>query len=469
MKTEKHTFTNGQGHELSARLDLPSLGQPRAYALFAHCFTCGKDLKAVVNISRALTELGIGVFRFDFPGLGQSGGEFADSTFTSNVDDLYRAAVYLEDIAAGPQILIGHSLGGAAVLRAAPLIDSVKAVATIGAPSDPAHVTHLLAERLDEIREKGEAKVTLANRNFLIKQEFVDDLEAVSMEEAAGRIQQALLILHSPIDEVVGIQNAAHIYERAIHPKSFISLDTADHLLSQEADSRYAGQAIAAWAERYLEPKPAALADDDTLVRLDGKGFRCDILAAGHSLIADEPESVGGTNLGPSPYDYLLAGLGACTAMTLRIYADHKKLPLESVEVRLRHQKIHAKDCEDCETNVGKVDEIERILTLNGRLTEEQRARMLEIADKCPVHRTLEAEIKVRTKLENSTSLPSAQLAPSYFPATCDPPKTPASFPSPSRSRAHTIVPRSDPDHSPSPSARRTPPDPCSPPPRPQL
>tara|TARA_R110002096_G_scaffold24760_8_gene77956 strand:- start:2575 stop:3795 length:1221 start_codon:yes stop_codon:yes gene_type:complete len=405
MKSEPHTFPNNQGHQLSAKLDRPSVGRPRAYALFAHCFTCGKDLKAVVRISRALTELGIGVFRFDFPGLGKSEGEFADSTFSSNVDDLYRAAIYLDEIAEGPQILIGHSLGGAAVLRAAALIESVKAVATIGAPSDPAHVTHLLASKLDEIKEQGHAKVSLAKRDFLIKQELIDDLEKTSMEEATAKLRKPLLILHSPVDEIVGIENAGRIYDRARHPKSFVSLDRADHLLSRDQDSRYAARMIAAWAERYLEIGPTDDVDpEETLVRLEGNGFRADVLTAGHHLVADEPVSVGGTDEGPSPYDLLLSGLGACTAMTLRMYANHKKWPLKAVEVRLRHGKIHAKDCDDCESREGKVDVIERELVLEGNLSEAQKARMTEIADKCPVHRTLESEVKVRTVLKENVA-----------------------------------------------------------------
>ncbi|MEM7601233.1 MAG: bifunctional alpha/beta hydrolase/OsmC family protein [Verrucomicrobiota bacterium] len=401
MKTETHFFENGEGLKLAGKLDLPGVGNPSTYALFAHCFTCGKDLKAVTRISQALTELGIGVFRFDFPGLGQSEGEFGEATFSSNVDDLYRASRYLEGIAEGPQILIGHSLGGAAVLRAAPLIDSVRAVATIGAPSDPAHVTHLLSSRLDEIREKGEAKVELARREFLIQKEFVDDLERVSMEDATGDLGKALLILHSPVDEIVGIENAAGIYTRAKHPKSFVSLDDADHLLTRESDARYAARTIATWAERYLEASDDASDPDETVVRLDGKGFLSDVLTGGHRLTADEPISVGGTDQGPAPYDLLMSSLGACTAMTLRMYADHKKWPLESVEVRLRHWKVEAKDCADCDSEKGKVDVIERELILEGELSVDQRARIAEIADKCPVHRSLESEINVRTHLKS--------------------------------------------------------------------
>ena len=400
MNSKTYTFPNADGHLLAARLDLPPLRKPRAYALFSHCFTCSKELIAVRNISSALTEAGIAVFRFDFPGLGKSEGSFSETTFTTNVDDLFRASQFLNEIAEAPQIIIGHSLGGAAAIRAASLIDSVRVVVTIGTPADPVHVTRLLGSKIDEIESEGSATVSIAKRDFLIKQAFIDDLESVSMEEATRRLGKALLIFHSPVDETVGIENAASIYGRALHPKSFISLDGADHLLSNPEDSRYVGQTIAAWATRYLEPVPVTEDPDEVMVRIGASGLRADILTNGQHLIADEPLSVGGTNLGPTPYDYLTAGLGACTAMTLRMYADHKKWPLESVEVRLRHDKVHAADCEECETRTGKVDVIERVITLGGNLDQTQRARLLEIADRCPVHRTLESEVKVSTRLE---------------------------------------------------------------------
>ncbi len=380
-------------------LDLPTLGDPRAYALFSHCFTCNKDLRAVRHISEALTDLGIGVFRFDFPGLGSSEGCFSETTFSTNVDDLYRAAQYLESIAEGPQILIGHSLGGAAAIRAASLIESIRAVATIGAPADPSHVAHLLDAKREEIDTKGEATVAIAKRDFLIKKAFIDDLNAIPMEEATRQLGKALLILHSPVDETVGIENAAKIYERALYPKSFISLDHADHLLTSPKDSVYAGRTIASWTERYLTPSQDTTSEDEVIARLGKTGLRTDLLINGKAFVADEPVAVGGTNLGPTPYDFLTAGLGASTAMTLRLYANHKKWPLDAIEVKLRHDKIHAKDCETCETETGKVDLIKRTLILKGDLDEAQRARLAEIADRCPVHRTLESEVKVTTNL----------------------------------------------------------------------
>lgn len=400
MISQSHRFENSTGHELAAVLDLPPVGAPRAYALFAHCFTCNKDLRAVQNISLALTERGIAVLRFDFPGLGASGGSFEDSTFSTNVRDLVDAARFLDENADAPQILIGHSLGGAAAIRAAGLIDSIRAVATIGAPADPDHVTHLFGDRVREIRERGEATVSIANRHFTIRREFLEDVEAVSMEEATRRLGKALLILHSPVDEIVGIENAAAIYQRALHPKSFLSLDDADHLLTREADSRYVAQTIGAWSRRYLELEPeSAKESDEVVARIGQTGYDTDLLARGSLMVADEPVDMGGGNEGPTPYEYLLSALGAYTAITLRMYADRKEWPLDAAEVRLRHEKIHCDDAEECGEN-NRVDRIERTLVLEGDLDPEQRQRLLEIAEKCPVHRTLEQGARVRTRLE---------------------------------------------------------------------
>ncbi|MEM1270219.1 MAG: bifunctional alpha/beta hydrolase/OsmC family protein, partial [Bacteroidota bacterium] len=352
-------------------------------------------------ISRSLTEQGIAVLRFDFTGLGESEGDFADTNFSSNVADLVDAAEFLAEAYQAPRLLVGHSLGGAAVLRAAAELPDVRAVVTIGAPANPGHVRHLLSEGEEEIVANGEATVLLAGRPFRIKKQFLDDLEEASMKSVVSDLRRPLLIFHSPIDQTVGIENAAELYQSAHHPKSFVSLDQADHLLSKPADSMYIGAVLGAWAHRYVvDPMPEGAfeaAEGHVVARLGRSGFRTEIRAGLHALVADEPASIGGTETGPTPYDYLLAGLGACTAMTLRMYADHKKIPLESVTVELRHGKIHAKDCADCETRVGKIDEINRVVTLTGNLSAEQRARLLEIADRCPVHRTLHAEIKVRT------------------------------------------------------------------------
>jgi len=404
MRYEKLTFENDQGDHLAARLDLPVDGDPIAYALFAHCFTCSKNLKAVANISRALTRQGIAVLRFDFTGLGESEGDFADTNFSSNIDDLVAAAVFLEEQHEAPSILVGHSLGGAAVLQVAHRLDSVKAVATIGAPYDPQHVEHLFEQSLGEIEQQGLASVNIGGRPFTVKKQFIDDLRDQRAKDNIATLKRALLIFHSPVDTIVDIENAALIFKTARHPKSFISLDHADHLLSDAADSEYVGAVLGAWARKYIgapqeDRKHLALTDNQVVARLEGAGFRTEMLANGFPLIADEPVAVGGTNAGPTPYDYLLAGLGACTAMTLRMYADRKGWPLEAVEVRLNHEKIHAKDCQDCEQKTGRIDQIERELVLTGPLDDAQRQRMKEIANRCPVHRTLEGEVKILTEL----------------------------------------------------------------------
>jgi len=413
MSSRKIVFKNADKHNLSGHLDLPVDGEPVAFALFAHCFTCTKNLKAVNHISRSLTRERIGVLRFDFTGLGESEGDFSDTNFSSNVADLVAAAGFLESEYSAPGILIGHSLGGAAVLQAAASIPSAKAVATIGAPADPGHVTHLLKDRMEVIEKRGEAKVDLGGRTFKIKKQFLDDLDKTRMEKTIKNLKKALIIFHSPIDNTVGIENAAKIFQAARHPKSFISLDGADHLLMNERDSSYVGTVIAAWARKYIAvPKDNAgkfdVTDNRVVARIGKSGFRTEIMANGQSLVADEPISLGGTGTGPSPYEFLTAGLGACTAMTLRMYADRKKWPLEAVSVELKHNKIHAKDCDACETQNAMVDQIERWIDIMGPLDEKQRRRLLEIADRCPVHRTLHSEVIIETKLRKNQDRPSA-------------------------------------------------------------
>lgn len=407
-RSEKITFSGSQGDQLAARLDLPD-GDPKAYALFAHCFTCNKDIFAASRIASNLTDHGIAVLRFDFTGLGASEGEFANTNFSSNVGDLIAAANYMRDELEAPKLLIGHSLGGAAVLAAAKDVEEAQAVCTIGAPSDPAHVAHHFSGAREEIEEKGEAEVTLVGRPFTIQKQFLEDIETQKLDKAVGDMRKALLIFHSPIDATVGIENAEHIFQMAKHPKSFVSLDDADHILSRKPDAIYVAAVIAAWAERYIgdgevaaKPSLPDAEPGTVVVQEAGEGkFAQDINIGGKfPLRADEPESYGGTDTGGSPYDLLLAGLGACKSMTMRMYADRKKMPLERAKVTLKHNKIHAEDCEACETTEGKVDQIEVDIELTGDLTDEERQKIYDISYKCPVHRTLESEVSIASNLK---------------------------------------------------------------------
>jgi putative redox protein len=410
MQFKKFEFINASGQKLSARLDLPLDGKPVAYALFAHCFTCSKNLKAIAHISRALTRESVAVVRFDFTGLGESEGEFGDTTFSSNVEDLVAASQFMEKNFEAPRILIGHSFGGAAVLQAAANIPSSVAVVTIASPADPGHVKHTLGSTKEKIESRGEAEVNLAGRTFKIKKQFLDDLKFVNMQETLRHLNRALLIFHSPIDDIVGIENAARIFQAARHPKSFISLDQADHLLSDVKDSRYVGTVIAAWALKYINgPQKDKPPKNDTqhhvMTSTGPSGYLTDIMVNNHGLVADEPIALGGTNLGPTPFEYLTAALGACTSMTLRIYADRKEWPLESVKVRLNHKKIPAIECETCETNEGMVDHFEREIEVEGPLDDAQLKRLTQIADRCPVHRALKSEILITTELKKELEI----------------------------------------------------------------
>lgn len=413
-KVEKAEFTNRKGKVLAARLDLPDGGDPAAYAIFAHCFSCSKNTKAAHGVSRHLAERGIATLRFDFTGLGESEGDFANTNFSSNISDLKCAAEWLEAHHQAPALLVGHSLGGAACLMTALDMPSVRAVATIGAPADADHVTQQFGAKLEKIEEEGSAEVDLAGRAFRIERQFLDDIEGQQIEEAAAKLNRALLICHSPLDAQVGVENASRLFLAARHPKSFLSLDNADHLLSNSADAEYAAEVIAAWGSRYvgggvIAPESVAAPEtpdegpEKVLVEETGEGkFHTRVTAGRHSFIADEPKRVGGDDAGPDPYELLVAGLGACTSMTLRMYADRKEWPLKRVSVSLHHIKDYTDDCEGCvKGEAQKIDIITRELTLEGDLDESQRARLLEIADRCPVHQTLNAPVSVKTVLKS--------------------------------------------------------------------
>ncbi len=389
------------GVTLSGALETPE-SEVRCYALFAHCFTCGKDVAAASRIARALTRDGIAVLRFDFTGLGNSDGDFANTNFSSNLQDLLAASDFLRREFEAPSLLIGHSLGGAAVLAMAADVPEVKAVVTIGSPYRAEHVVHNFAASLDDIRERGEAEVALAGRKFKIRKQFIDDLENHETNDV-GKLRKALLVMHSPVDDTVNISEAEKIYIAAKHPKSFVSLDDADHLLTRKRDSEYVATTIAGWASRYLPEAPAreaaSVAKGHVQVEEKNHRFTQHVNSDSHYWLADEPQSVGGDNMGPDPYEHLLAALGACTSMTLRMYADRKSLPLTNVKVELRHSRDHLVDCEHCEEEPSKIELIERVVTLEGDIDDAARRRMLEIADRCPVHRTLHGELQVNTRL----------------------------------------------------------------------
>jgi len=403
MSKIKFEFENLDGETLAGSLELPDHGnEVVSYALFAHCFTCGKDIAAASRISRALAARGIAVLRFDFTGLGNSDGDFSNTNFSSNVDDLVQAARALQTQFRAPEILIGHSLGGAAVLSAATRLESIKAVVTIAAPATAKHLLQLFKQDAAQIVEQGQSVVSLGGREFSIRKQFLDDIEQYHSTAEIKNLDAALLVFHSPLDSIVSIDEAAEIYQSANHPKSFISLDKADHLLSQAVDSEYVASMISVWVGRYLELESsdsaglADLAEGEVLVTELDKKFLRGLYSNGHFVRADEPKKYGGSDLGPSPYDLLLMSLGACTSMTLRMYADRKKIPLEDLTVRLQHQRVHAQDCVECK---DKIEQITRRISLVGDLSDAQRQRLLEIADKCPVHRTLENDPQIVTEV----------------------------------------------------------------------
>ena len=411
MPRIKMTFINDADLQLAGLLEVPESTQPiEQYAIFAHCFTCGKDIAAASRISRALAQKGIAVLRFDFTGLGNSDGDFANTNFSSNVQDLLSAARALEEDYRAPSLLIGHSLGGAAVLSAAEQLPSVKAVATIGAPATADHVQHLFVESARTIEQQGTATVLIGARQFQIKRQLLEDLSRHASADNIRQMNKALMIFHSPLDEIVSIDEAAKIYQAARHPKSFVSLEQADHLLSDRRDADYVANVMAAWAGRYLDTHqvdeqrsygrtPSVDSGQVVVTELDKKFLR-GMYSDSHQLMSDEPLSYGGSNLGPSPYDLLLMALGACTSMTLRLYANHKNLDVRDIIVRLKHEKVHATDCQHCEEGGSKIDKLSRCIKIDGDLTEQQRSRLIEMADRCPVHRTLENHPLITTMEE---------------------------------------------------------------------
>jgi len=401
MNGFKVTFKGSLGETLDARLELPN-GKVTAFALFAHCFTCGKDSRAAVRISRALAARGIAVLRFDFTGLGGSGGDFGNTNFSSNVADLIAAADYLRAEHQAPTLLIGHSLGGTAVLAAAAQIPESAAVVTIGAPFDAEHVEQTFLPIVSEIETAGQAVAILGGRSFTIRKDFLDDLRRQHQHDRIAHLGGALLVMHAPMDTVVGIDNASRIFAAANHPKSFVSLDRADHFFTQATDADYAAGVMTAWASRYmpveLTPEAASLEYGRVLVEETGRGrFQQRITIGPHGLLADEPATQGGLGSGPTPYDLLAASLGACKSMTMRLYAERKGWSLDRVRIAVTHDRVHAADCADCETAEGRIDEVRVEIDITGDLSAKQRTRIVEIAERCPVHLTLTREVKIRT------------------------------------------------------------------------
>ncbi len=402
MFSKKVQFKNNKGLILEGNIDFPIDQKPLSYALFAHFFTGNKNFTAVRNISKALTKNRIAVMRFDFTGLGNSEGDFADSNFSTNVNDLIAAAEYLRENHKAPKIVIGHSLGGAAGVFAANEIESIEAIVTIGAPAHPSHVEHLFEDHLEDIHLDGEATFEISGRQFTIKKQFLEDLGSKNLSELLKKSRKPILVFHSPQDKIVEIRNAKEIYNAAHHPKSFISLDGANHLLTNKDDSFYVGAVVSSWARRYItvEKEKELETDKQTVVRIGRTNYSTEIVSRSHVMIADEPKKYGGLDAGATPYELLLGSLGACTAMTLRMYADRKKWDLDEVLVHLEHFKQHAEDCNSCsDDRTAKIDKFVRTIELVGDLTFNERKRLLEIANKCPVHRTLENKIEIETTL----------------------------------------------------------------------
>ncbi|MDR5590001.1 alpha/beta fold hydrolase [Christiangramia sp. SM2212] len=402
MQKTEVSFKNSDDKELKGILELPGNQQPENFIIFAHCFTCNKNFHAPSNISKTLASKGYGVLRFDFTGLGESEGDFSDTNFSSNVQDLIAASDYLEKEYKAPTMIIGHSLGGAAALFASQKLDSIKCMVTINAPSNLAHVQKHFESSLEQIEKEGFANIKIGGRSFKIKKQFIDDLRKNEEGTALKEVRKALLILHSPQDDIVSIDHAEELYRSAWHPKSFVSLNGSDHMLSNKEDSKYVGDVISAWAGKYIEKSisPELKTDHEVMANLGPEGFTTQMVAGNHYFIADEPIKVGGSDLGPTPYELLSSGLAACTSMTIQMYARRKKWQVENVETHVNHSKKHADDCEDCENASAKIDSFDREISIQGKLDEKQLKRLLEIADKCPVHKTLSTNAYISTKLK---------------------------------------------------------------------
>ncbi len=401
MKSKKIRFENRNGYQLSALLDVPLNQEVHAYAILAHVFTGSKNLIATKYISRCLIQHGIAVLRFDFTGLGESEGDFADTNFSSNVEDIIAASEYLELHYRAPELLVGHSLGGAAVIFAASKLEHVKAVATIGAPSEPEHVSHLLEEKIEQIEHSGKAKVNIGGRSFTIKKQFLDDLKSKDMYRILHELKKPILVMHSPQDTIVGIENAAEIYKAAFHPKSFVSLDGADHMLSTRNDAHYVGDLVASWLTRYVDkPKTEKIkTDKQVAARLGNDGYTTEVIAGDHSIIADESEDLGGEDMGPSPYQLLSSALASCKVMTMQMYARRKKWDLKECTVHIDYSRRYANDCANCEDKNAKIDFFDCLINLEGNLSDEQKLRLMEIAGKCPVHKTLQNTILISSRI----------------------------------------------------------------------
>ncbi len=394
MKQTKLNITNDKGLQLQAYLELPANQKPKYYAIFAHCFTCSSSLKPVVNISRVLTQFGFGVVRFDFTGLGGSEGEFADSHFSANVNDLMAVSAYMEEQYEAPSLLVGHSLGGAAVIVAASKLESVKAVATIGAPASIDHVKKHFSHLPEAIKDKGDIEVNIGGRPFKINQEFIDDFDKSDLSAITKSLRRPILIMHSPLDMIVGVDNAHDLYHAAHHPKSFISLNDADHLLLKTKDSMYVGNMIGTWVQNYFETETNEMMDTEgeqlvAHLNLKDHNFTTSIQTARHNFIADEPESFGGDDLGPSPYDFLSAALASCTAMTLKLYAERKKWDLQEVYTYITYSRKHSEDLKSDTGQPAQFDHLLKKLKFVGDLDDSQKQKLKEIASKCPVHKTL--------------------------------------------------------------------------------